>query len=419
MEKVLLVTVALHSDGKKSLLTNREAELFELAKTAGVIVSDKVIARCLTPTANFYIGKGKVEEIRQICQKYNIATVIFNNELSPTQQRNLEDIIKVKVLDRTQLIMDIFARHAHSQEGKIQVELAQLEYLLPRLSGRGIMLSRLAGGIGTRGPGEQKLEVDRRRIRRRIIKLKKDLVSLSGHRKTTRKKRTDAGIPLVSFVGYTNAGKSTLINALTNAKQIVSDSLFTTLASLSRTLVLPNKQRVILSDTVGFLYRLPHHLIEAFKATLEEIKESDLLIHVIDVSDGEFRQHSHSVYEVLKQLDSADKSIITVLNKIDKLKDRGWLARLKHDFPRSVAISAKNKENLDRLQCLISQCLPQALKKSKLFIPREHLRLIDIIYREGKVETINYKDNGTYIKAYLPQIVVNKIHNILGSDNQI
>ncbi|MDP1853539.1 MAG: GTPase HflX [Candidatus Omnitrophota bacterium] len=417
MEKTLLITTVFYGDKETASAENRDVELFELAKTAGAYVADRIICHLVKVTPNLYMGKGKAEEVKILAQKYNIDTVILNNELSPTQQRNLEELIGVKILDRTQLIMDIFARHARSQEGKIQVELAQLEYFLPRLSGKGIMLSRLGGGIGTRGPGEQKLEVDRRTIRRRIAKLKEGLLDLSQHRKVSRKKRVDAGIPLVSLVGYTNAGKSTLMNALTASSQIVSDSLFTTLDSLSRAIVLPNNQKVILSDTVGFLYHLPHNLIEAFKATLEEVKEADLLIHVLDVSNTEFREHGYSVSNVLSELGAIDKPIITALNKIDKLEDRSILAEVKEGFPHPAAISAKNKENLDILISLILQYLPVHLKKNKLFIPTSHMRLIDIIYKEGKVEQINYREDGVEVDAYLPEAVLNKIKNILNTKN--
>lgn len=417
MERTLLITAVLYGDKETASAENRDAELFELARTAGAHVSERIICNLSKITPNLYLGKGKVEEVKMLAQKYNIDTVILNNELSPTQQRNLEESIEVKVLDRTQLILDIFARHARSQEGKVQVELAQLEYLLPRLSGKGIMLSRLGGGIGTRGPGEQKLEVDRRTIRRRIAKLKDGLSDLSQHREVARKKRIDAGIPLVSLVGYTNAGKSTLMNALTASSQVVSDSLFTTLDSLSRALVLPNNQKIILSDTVGFLYHLPHNLIEAFKATLEEVKEADLLIHVLDISNSEFREHGDSVSGVLSELGVIGKPIITALNKIDKLADRSILEEVKDGFSHPAAISAKNKENLDILLSLILQYLPVHLKKNRLFIPTSHMRLIDIIYKEGKVERVDYREDGVDVDAYLPEVALNKINSILNAKN--
>ena len=259
-----------------------------------------------------YHGEGKVKEISALCDAERIHTVIFSHDLKGSQQRNLEEALHVKTIDRTQLILDIFARRATSLEGKMQVELAQLEYLLPRLVGKGIALSRLGGGIGTLGPGETKLEVDRRRIRARIDRLRQELLEISQDRRLKRKKRQEQGLPLISLVGYTNAGKSTLLNTLTNAGQITRDGLFTTLDPLSRQLILPNHQKTVLSDTVGFMHQLPHHLIESFKATLEEVTAADLLLHVLDVSHPKFRDLHDSVIEVLKELGAHDQPTITV-----------------------------------------------------------------------------------------------------------
>src|SRR3989338_720490 len=282
MEKALLVTIKLKSEADNWKIEDIALELEELVFTSGAEVVDNITCLSEKPTANFFIGSGKAEELAFLCQEQDIDTVVFSHNLSGTQQRNLEETIGKKTIDRTQLILDIFARHAKSPEGKMQVELAQLQYLLPRLIGKGIILSRLGGGIGTSGPGEQKLEVDRRRIRKRIDKLKSDLKQFSLHRLTMKKKRRENAIPTVALVGYTNAGKSTLLNALTSANQVISGSLFTTLDPLSKSLVLPNGEHIVISDTVGFLHGLPHHLIEAFKATLEEVIDADLLIHVLN-----------------------------------------------------------------------------------------------------------------------------------------
>ena len=413
MERALLVTVNLKSEKNTWDPDDAAGELRELAKSTGIEAAQEVICQRDKPTPDFYIGKGKVEEIVGICQSEDINVVIFNNELSPTHQRNLEEIINAKTIDRTQLILDIFARHAKSQEGKTQIELAQLQYLLPRLAGKGIILSRLGGGIGTRGPGEQKLEVDRRRIRERITRLKKELGNLHKNRTVQRKRRAQAKIPHICLVGYTNAGKSTLLNALTGSEQIVLDGLFTTLDTTSRALVLENGQKIILSDTVGFLHRLPHHLIEAFKATLESVTEAELLLHVLDISDPLFREHARAVEEVLRELKSDEKTTITVLNKTDKIEDRGWIKHYKADFANSVAISALNKENLNILLELIEQKVETKFVLVDLKIPINRMDLVDLIYREGKVSAIEYSEKNITVNASIPTALVSKIKEYL------
>ncbi len=384
-------------------------ELEELTQSSGAEVLDNITCVCDKPTANFFIGRGKVEEIALLAEEEGADTVILSHDLSGTQQRNLEEVIGKKTIDRTQLILDIFARHARSPDGKTQVELAQLQYLMPRLVGKGVMLSRLGGGIGTRGPGEQKLEVDRRRISKRIDKLKDDLKQLRLHRLTMRKRRKENAIPTVALIGYTNAGKSTLLNALTDAGQIVSDSLFTTLDPLHKSFVLPNGEHIVISDTVGFLHNLPHHLIEAFKATLEEVVEADLLIHALDVNHPRVYEHNQAVFGVLKELQADKKPIITALNKIDLLEDKTWLEQLKKDFNNSIAISAKLRENLDSLLEKIQENFASRMIRLELLIPLSRMDLVDLCYREGKVEDIEYLQKGIKIRLSLPKVLSQKL----------
>ncbi len=408
MEKALLVTIKIESEKNNWPLEDTAYELEELASASGAEVINNITCICDKPTANFFIGSGKCEEIAFLCQAENIDMVIFSHDLSGTQQRNLEEIIGCKTIDRTELILDIFARQAKSPEGKMQVELAQLEYLMPRLVGKGIMLSRLGGGIGTRGPGEQKLEVDRRKIRKRIDRLKDDLKHLMLHRQTLRKRRQENSIPAVALVGYTNAGKSTLLNALTDASQYVQDSLFTTLDPASKGMHLANGEKIVISDTVGFLQNLPHNLIEAFKATLEEVVEADLLIHVLDVSHPAVYEHAAAVTAVLKELGVSDKPRITALNKIDLLDDKIWLAELSRVFPETVCVSAKLKHNLNELLNKIQLRFAQRMDSVEMLLPHSRMGLMDLFYREGRVEEAKYLAKGIKVKATLPKIIVQK-----------
>jgi GTPase len=409
MEKALLVTIKLKSDRSKWGMEDIIEEMEELALTCGAELIDNVSAVIEKPTPNLFIGKGKADEITMLCAELGIDTVIFSCDLSGTQQRNLEEVLGRKTIDRTQLILHIFAKHAHSPEGKMQVELAQLQYLLPRLVGKGIILSRTGGGIGTSGPGEQKLEVDRRRIRKKIDKLKNDLNGFSQHRQTIRKKRKDNAVPTIALVGYTNAGKSTLLNSLTGAGQVVANSLFTTLDTLSKKLVLPNGEQVVLSDTVGFLQHLPHHLIEAFKATLEEVVDADLLIHVLDVSHPRVYEHHESVVEVLKELQADSRPLVTALNKIDLLDDKAWLEKLKADFVNTVAISATSKTNFDLLFLEIEKNFASKMVSVDLKIPNSRMDLVNLFYKEARVEKIQYLADSILVSLTLPKIFYHKL----------
>lgn len=408
MEKALLVIINLESEKGHWPVEDIALEIQELAATAGARAIDNITCPREKPTPNFFIGRGKAEEIAFICANEDIDLVIFSHDLSGTQQRNLEEVIAKKIIDRTQLILDIFAKHAQSPEGKMQVELAQLQYLLPRLTGKGVMLSRLGGGIGTRGPGEQKLETDRRQIRKRIDKLQQGLKGVSEHRKIIRKKRQENNLPFAALVGYTNAGKSTLMNALTQAAQFVKDSLFTTLDTVSKGLQLKNGEQVILSDTVGFLHNLPHHLVESFKATLEEVRDADLLIHVLDASHPRAREHVQAVKDVLKQIGAEENKVITVLNKIDLVEDKSWLSYLAADFDHAVMVSAKLKINLEELLGKIEDSFRGRMSAIEFIIPHSRMDLLDLCHRQGQVKETKYFSQGVKVKAILPKIYIAK-----------
>ncbi len=322
-------------------------ELEALAKTAGAYSVGELVQSREKPDVKFYIGKGKVDELKALCASTDAQLVIFNNDLFPSQVRNLQNALGLKVIDRTGLILDIFAQHAHTREGKLQVELAQDNYTLTHLTGKGVELSRLGGGIGTRGPGETKLEMDRRRIRDRLSQLKKELEDVRRHRGVRRERRRQSNITVAAIVGYTNAGKSTLLNTLTGAGVTAEDKLFATLDPVTRILKLPNKKEVLLTDTVGFIQNLPHDLVEAFQATLEEVTEADLLIHIVDISNPNFIGQINATYKVLEDLSAITKPILTVFNKIDKYN--GDPKVLIKKYSPAVAISALKKDGMGKL----------------------------------------------------------------------
>src|SRR5438093_6591387 len=324
-ERALLIGLEKQGVSKWDLRDSLE-ELAELANSAGAEVVDTITQKLPKPTATYYIGKGKAEEIKDSFHEREVTSVIFDDELSPAQGRNLETLTSRKILDRTQLILDIFAQRARSREGRLQIELAQLQYLLPRLTGMWNHLSRQTGGIGTRGPGETQLEVDRRRVQERIAKLERDLVEVRKQRGIQREGRRRHHWPVAALVGYTNAGKSTLLNRLTGADVLAVDKLFATLDPTTRQLVLPNKQKVLLTDTVGFIRKLPHTVIESFKATLEEVHEADLLIHIVDLSHPQFEKQITAVNTVIRELDAHGKQMLTVFNKVDALANRELMA---------------------------------------------------------------------------------------------
>ena len=377
-------------------------ELKQLADTAGATVIKKFIQKRPKPDPAFFIGRGKVQELALYAQQENIDLCIFDDELSPAQQRNIESVMGIRILDRTALILDIFAQRARTNEGKLQVELAQLQYTLPRIMGKGLMLSRLGGGIGTRGPGETKLEVDRRRIRDRIAFIKDQIEKVKAVRSLHRSKRKKNNVFEVSLVGYTNAGKSTLLNTLTNSDIYAKDQLFATLDPTTRQLTLPNKQEIIITDTVGFIQRLPHQLIAAFRSTLEVVTEADLLVHVIDVSHELYKEQAAAVHEVLKEIGAETKPVITVYNKIDKLPPDSKLADRLALEEDTVCISAAKKLNLESLQQMIETHLKSKAVEVTLCIPYAETAKAAQLHETANVLEQEYTENGAVMKVILP-----------------
>ncbi len=388
-------------------------ELAALARTAGAEVIGSMMQRLRAPDVRYYLGKGRTTELAQLQQELGFELVIFDDELSPSQQRNLEHEVNARVIDRTALILDIFAQHAHTREGQLQVELAQLEYRLPRLTGHGTALSRVGGGsrsagsgsaggaIGVRGPGETKLEQDRRRIRKRISDLRHELEGIRRQRTQQRRERSEQAMPVVSIVGYTNAGKSTLFNALTLAGVLVENKLFATLDPTTRHLVLPSHQEILLSDTVGFIQKLPTDLVAAFRATLEEVSEADVLIEVVDSSHENAIEQSQTVNEVLKELEAGDKPRVTALNKIDLLDDPAQLDLSL--FPNAVPISAREGRGLDALLQKVGEVVAAEMQPVRVRIPYEASQMVELFHRRGRVLRERHTDEGTTIEGSLPR----------------
>ncbi len=400
-ERALLI--GLEQDGvSKWDLADSMAELRELASSAGAEVVDTVTQKLPKPTAPFYIGKGKAEAIKDSVRERQVTSVIFNDELSPAQGRNLENLFSRKVLDRTQLILDIFAQRARSREGRLQIELAQLQYLLPRLTRMWNHLSRQTGGIGTRGPGETQLEVDRRRVQERIARLERDLEGVRKVRDVQRQGRKRHQWPVAAVVGYTNAGKSTLLNLMTGSEVLAADKLFATLDPTTRSFTLPNKQRVLLTDTVGFLRKLPHTLIESFKATLEEVSDADLLIHVVDLSHPRVEEQMAAVDEVIKELDAFGKQTLIVFNKIDRLENAGLAERYRQRFPGSVAISARTGRGVEELVEALQSALSAWRLRSRFRVPMSDSNLIAEIHRVGHVLELRYEGEFAIVTAHVP-----------------
>ncbi|MDD2498883.1 MAG: GTPase HflX [Desulfitobacteriaceae bacterium] len=411
VEKAILI--GIDSDKNSEKAEESIDELERLALSAGLVVLAKELQKRNRPDASLYIGRGKAGEIQLIAQTKQADVVVCDDELSPAQQKNLEDIIGIKTIDRTMLILDIFAQRAKSNEGKLQVELAQLKYLLPRLTGQGMVLSRLGGGIGTRGPGETKLEVDRRRIRKRITDLERRLEMVKKARALHRKSWLDKEWPVVALVGYTNAGKSTLMNCLTGAAVLVEDKLFATLDPTTRMLKLPDSRPALLSDTVGFVRKLPHHLVAAFRATLEETVEAAVLLHVIDGSSPQAEEQAQAVHQVLKSLGAGEKPVLTVINKIDLIENDAVLSRLLRKFQPAVAVSAEKNIGMDNLLQKIQEILPGELELVHVFLPFDQASFLTEIHAYGRVVEENYTELGIDITAYLDRRLANVLEKYL------
>lgn len=375
-------------------------ELKELVKTAGAETVGTVIQNRENIHPGTYLGKGKIQELKEMVWESGATGVVCDDELSPAQLKNLEDALDTKVMDRTMIILDIFAARAKTREGKIQVELAQLRYRAVRLVGLRNSLSRLGGGIGTRGPGETKLEVDRRRIHERISQLKSELQDVERHRDVVRKQREQSGTLTAAIVGYTNAGKSTLLNKLTGAGILAEDKLFATLDPTTRALVLPGGEKVLLTDTVGFIRKLPHHLVEAFKSTLEEARYCDVILHVVDCSNPQMDMQMHVVYETLRRLDIKDKEIITVFNKVDRPDADTACRDMSADY--KVRLSAKTGEGIGELLALFAVILRnRRIYFEKVFAYKDAGR-IQTIRKSGQLLSEEYQDDGIHVKAYVP-----------------
>jgi GTP-binding protein HflX len=403
-EKVILVGISEQDgdDAEDSL-----AELKELVKTAGASVVGSMIQKREKIHPGTYVGTGKVEELSRLIAETGATGIVCDDELSPAQLRNLEELLATKIMDRTLIILDIFAARATTSEGKIQVELAQLRYRLSRLAGLGRSMSRLGGGIGTRGPGEKKLEMDRRLIKDRISQLKQELREVEQHRAVNRAKRERNHLPVVAIIGYTNAGKSTLLNHLTDAAVLEEDKLFATLDPTTRILELSGKQQVLLTDTVGFIRKLPHHLIEAFKSTLEEAKYADYIFHVVDASNPQRDKQMHITYQTLDDLGVKDKTIVTLFNKQDLRTDSEPLSDFRAD--RVLSISAALDQGLEELKALLEELLREDKIYIERVIPYNRAGDIQMIRKQGELLAEEYVPEGISIKAYVPMEVYGRL----------
>jgi GTP-binding protein HflX len=410
-EKAVALGIYTHRSDKWKEEQSLE-ELGVLAVTAGADVRKTYLQEKPRQDPAYYCGKGKLEEVKEFCAGHDIDLVLFDDPLSPAQMRNIEKLLDRKVLDRTQLILDIFAQRAKTAEGKLQVELAQIDYFLPRLTGKGMALSRLGGGIGTRGPGETKLEFDRRRLRERRTRLLKQLGHVKKIRELQRTSRSDIPLPIVALIGYTNAGKTTLFNRLTGSKGFASPILFATLDPAMKSIRAANKQLILISDTVGFIQKLPHELVAAFRATLEEVVQAHLLLHVIDISNPNVDEQIDAVRQTIQELGVQSKPVIHVLNKIDLLEnDTAMLQSFRNRFGDVVAISAETGQGLDDLVESVAKTLTDFWQRIQLSIPLREQSLIAQLHHQGKVYGKNYTDEHIELDVELPKKLAEKLRH--------
>lgn len=403
-ERVILVGVSLQDEreAQESL-----EELKELADTAGAVTVGKLLQNREAVHPGTYIGSGKIMELRWMMEELQATGIICDDELSPAQIRNLEQELETKVIDRTLLILDIFAARAATSEGKIQVELAQMQYRLARLVGLGRSLSRLGGGIGTRGPGEKKLEMDRRLVKSRIAQLKKELQEVKRHRELIRERRKKNSVPVTAIVGYTNAGKSTLLNTLTESDVLEEDKLFATLDPATRGMKLEGGQEILLTDTVGFIRKLPHHLVEAFQSTLEEAKYADIILHVVDASNPQMEKQMHVVYDTLDQLGVKNKTILTLFNKQDLLEEQVILRDFRADYVMSI--SAKTGVGLEKLKHTLEEILTERQILIERLYPYTEAGKIQLIRKFGQLLEEEYREDGIYVRAYVPREIYGNV----------
>jgi GTP-binding protein HflX len=406
IERVILVGVSL-SDTEDTMRSLDELE--ELAETANAVTVGRLVQNREQIHPGTYIGKGKIEELKDMIWELDATGVICDDELSPAQMKNLQDQLDAKVMDRTLVILDIFAARASTSEGKIQVELAQLKYRQTRLTGFGTAMSRLGGGIGTRGPGEKKLEIDRRLIKSRIAQLNRELKEVKRHRELTREQRDKSHIPVAAIVGYTNAGKSTLLNTLTGAGILAEDQLFATLDPTTRGRKLPSGQEILLTDTVGFIRKLPHHLIDAFRSTLEEAKYADLILHVVDASNPQMDEQMFTVYETLQNLNVKDKPIITIFNKSDKPGYDAMVRDFRADY--TVKLSAKTGDGVTELLETIEALLREQKVAIEALYSYNEASKIQLIRKYGELQDEEYREDGIFVRAYVPVEIYEKVRS--------